>query len=166
MQAGLALGAIAWGAYQLASKIRQKVGEGNKLGSAAVVKEIAITLTTSTISFLTGGVAEAIPGVLGFAEGVSNLVSEGTQFGTAEAASMLEGEAEALDVGTAVDAASLLRDLVECCKGKTTRTSATCSCTDENRIATGATMRMKDVGDSEKPQNTAENLIVTDEFVL
>ena len=60
MQGVLTLGAIGWGAYQLASKIRQKVGEGNKLGSKAVVKEIAITTVTSSISFLTGGVADAL----------------------------------------------------------------------------------------------------------
>ena len=65
MQVALASTAIGGGIYQLAAKIKQKVGEGEKLGSKAVVKEIVITLAGSTISFLTGGIAEAAPDLFG-----------------------------------------------------------------------------------------------------
>ena len=174
VQVGAAGVAIAWGAYQLREKIkklREDAEEtGAKLTSTVVLKEIAITLAGSTISFLTGGVAEAIPDLFGFAVGASELVKEGTEFGTAEAASMLAGEAQDLNIGTVVDAASVLRDLVECCKkgGPGRWVSGKCTCTDSK--GNEATMTMKDVNNipDDKPDGNDEFHVVsytTDELI-
>ena len=173
MQVGAAGVAIAWGAYQLREKIkklREDAEEtGAKLTSTVVLKEIAITVGTSALSFLTGGVAEAIPDLFGFAVEASELVKGGTEFGTAEAASMLAGEAQDLNIGTVVDAASVLRDLVECCKVKTRWSGGTVGdgkCTCDN----GATMSMKDVNNipDNKPDGNDEFHVVsytTDELI-
>ena len=169
-QAGLAGGAIGWAGYQLLAKLYQ-LGKKEKksLLSKPVVKEILISLGGSTISFLTGGVADAIPDLFGFAVEASELVKGGTEFGTAEAASMLAGEAQDLNIGTVVDAASVLRDLVECCKVKTRWSGGTVGdgkCTCDN----GATMSMKDVNNipDNKPDGNDEFHVVsytTDELI-
>lgn len=116
MQAGLAVGAITWGAYQLYETIKKKLGDGHKLLSTVVLKEVAISVAGSTVTFLTGGVADALPNLFAYAEGISDLVSEGTKFGTAEGANMLGENAQNLNIGTTFGAAEILMDLVECCK--------------------------------------------------
>lgn len=169
MQGVLTLGAIGWGAYQLASKIRQKVGEGNKLGSKAVVKEIAITTVTSSISFLTGGVADALPDLFGVAEGVSEAVSKGTQFGTAEGLNMA-GEPQSMNIGAAFNVLELFRDLAECCNP----VKGTCKCPDSAKESDqarrraygidGATISVNNRGaidDLTLPANTNEGVHVT-----
>lgn len=156
MQAGLALGAIAWGAYQLAAKIREKVGQGNKLGSAAVVKEIAITLTTSTISFLTGGVADAVPDLFGVFEGVSDAVSKGTEVGTAAGVNVA-GDAQSMNIGAGFNFLELFRDLAECCD----LTTGSCQCPGQR--FDGATVSVNDRGaidDLTRPAVTNEPSII------
>ena len=163
MQAGLALGAIAWGAYQLAAKIREKVGQGNKLGSAAVVKEIAITLTTSTISFLTGGVADAVPDLFGVFEGVSDAVSKGTEVGTAAGVNVA-GDAQSMNIGAGFNFLELFRDLAECCNLET----RSCQCpdsvpADRAERFNGATVSVNDRGaidDLTRPAVTNEPSLI------
>ena len=164
VQGVLTLGAIGWGAYQLASKIRQKVGEGNKLGSKAVVKEIAITTVTSSISFLTGGVADALPDLFGVAEGVSEAVSKGTQFGTAEGLNMA-GEPQSMNIGAAFNVLELFRDLAECCS----LTTRKCKCPDSASALgkakiDGATVSVNNRGaidDLTKPAGTPDLIYTT-----
>lgn len=158
-QAALAAAAIGWGAYQLASKIRQKVGEGNKLGSKAVVKEIVITLGSSVISFLTGGIADAVPDLFGVFEGVSKAVSQGTQFGTAEGVNFA-GDAQSMNIGAVANALELFRDLAECCS----LTTRKCKCPDSasalgKQKIDGATVSVNNVGaidDLTKPTGTLD----------
>lgn len=123
--------------YQLVIK------EKKSKWSAVVMKEIAISLGTSTVSFLTGGIAEAFPNPFDFAAGVSELVSEGTHLGEAYGANMYGNDPQNLNVGTISDAVSILRDLVERCKkgeGRIVTDSEggrTCTCTDsEGNAAT------------------------------
>ena len=169
MQAALAAAAIGWGAYQLASKIRQKVGEGNKLGSKAVVKEIVITLGSSVISFLTGGIADAVPDLFGIFEGVSKAVSKGTEFGTAEGVNMA-GDAQSMNIGAVANGLELFRDLAECCNP----VKGTCKCPDSAKESDqarrraygidGATISVNNRGaidDLTLPANTNEGVHVT-----
>ena len=214
MQPALALGAIAWGAFQLREKLKtlksQWVAEGARAARAyvaaqvggtegdggagdkaiaylaklatpitdeatakasgdkvyaaykeaeakvksgnVVIKEISITVAQTTVSFLTGGVAEFLPDLFGLAQGVSEFVSEGTQFGIAEGANMIGPEAQNLNIGTTFDIAGTLRDLVECCKSASQFVNDKCTCEE----ASDATITLKDVGDipDQKPTGT------------
>ena len=83
---------------------------------------------------------------------------------------MLAGEAQDLNIGTVVDAASILRDLVECCKtgGQGRIVDGTCTCTDSK--GNEATMTMKDVNNipDDKPDGNDEFHVVsytTDELI-
>ena len=210
VQAGLALGAIAWGAFQLREKIKTLKSQWNAAGVRAardyvaaqgggtegdggagdeaiaylaklaspitdeatakasgdqvlaaykaaenkvksgnvVIKEIAITVGQTTVSFLTGGVAEFLPDLFGLAQGVSEFVSKGTQFGIAEGANMIGDEAQNLNIGTTFDIAGTLRDLLECCKNPSQFVNNKCTCEE-------AALTLKDVDvPDEKPEDT------------
>jgi len=159
-QAGLAGGAIGWAGYQLLAKLHKLVKKENKsLLSKAAVKEVVIFLGGSTISFLTGGIADAAPNPFEFAQGVSALLSEGTQFGTADGANMYGNDPQNLNLGTVSDAVLTLRDLVECCKVKSRWSGVTCTCTSTDSKGNQVTATM-DVNDrtndipTEKPAET------------
>ena len=140
------------------------MGEGNKLGSKAVVKEIVITLGASTISFLTGGIADAAPDFFGIFEGVSKAVSKGTTFGTAEGVN-LAGDAQSMNIGAVANALELFRDLAECCS----LTTRKCECPDTasalgKEKLDGATVSVNDRGaidDLTKPAGTPDLIYTT-----
>ena len=104
------------------------MGEGHALLSRVVIKEVTITLGTSTIAFLTGGLTDA-----SFfhesVDGISELIKETTHFGVAEGANMY-GQAQTLNVGAALDGVAILWDLRECCRKIKGRIKFTCTCPD------------------------------------
>lgn len=115
MQAAAAAVAIGYGAYQLATKIRDKaktLEPDDSLSKTWVIKEVAITVAATTITFLTGGLADAVPDLFGFAEDLSKLVCDQTHI--AEANGVHFGEnAQNINVGSVADIAGLIRDLRE-----------------------------------------------------
>ena len=118
MQAAAAAVAIGYGAYQLAKKIHDKsksLGEDESLSATWVVKEVTITLAATTLTFLTGGLADAVPDVFGFASEISKLVTESTHIATADGVHFGEN-AQNINVGSVADVAALIANLAE---GKT-----------------------------------------------
>ena len=118
MQAAAALVAIGYGAWQLADKIKKKskeLGDDESLSATWVIKEVTITTALMTITFLTGGLADAVPDLFGFASEASKFLSESTHI--AEAADVHFGEnPQNINIGSVADIADIFRGLAE---GKT-----------------------------------------------
>jgi len=118
LEAAAALVAIGYGAWQLADKIQKKqkeLGDDESLSATWVIQEVTITTALMTITFLTGGLADAVPDLFGFASEASKFLSESTHI--AEAADVHFGEnPQNINIGSVADIADIFRGLAE---GKT-----------------------------------------------
>ena len=117
MQAALAIVAIGYGAWQLAFKIREKqkeLGDDESLSTTWIIKEVTFTLGLTTITFLTGGLADMIPDLPGFASEASEWLADSpiTHWGEAKGVHFGENPQD-INVGSAADVGDLIRGLRE-----------------------------------------------------